>query len=188
MRCVFRCVTHQESDEPLGLQSGPWQGRRGGGGQFLSYYSSRMNDGKGLPPLKKKELLASDHGSWSTCGATILQLSNFLFSTTSSGGWYEAGAGISSTVLQTEQSREENIKRYIQALWYSWISTVALKVGLVLELLCLGYCWVSTVRCAKKKFLSFWKKKKNPPSSTFSLWDHLSVVLGALQELLFEVI
>lgn len=77
--------------------------------QLPSYYRSWKHDGKNSPPPKQKDLYASGHGSWSSHGATILQLSNFLFSTTASVGWYELLASVHQP-RHTKQSSEQNVK------------------------------------------------------------------------------
>lgn len=54
--------------------------------------------------LKQKDLNASGRSSWRSRGATKLQLSNFLFSTTASVGWYEVLASVHQSYTSSSQA------------------------------------------------------------------------------------
>lgn len=114
-----------------------------------------LEGGWSLLTLKQKDLYASSHSSWRSCGATILQLSNFLFSNTESVGWYEVLASVhQSYTSSSEASKILNGNSRFESCPCEYSSSESLYFGFESF-----SCMVNTVQSGK----SFLLKKKNPP-------------------------
>lgn len=147
---VCRSVTHQESDEPPGLQSGPRE---------------RREEGNNCPLIKVPvktiaELTATRvyRRIW-TCQATApgalmvlryFKPTNFLFSTPASAGWYEV---LASVHQPSQRSSQANKKSNCNSRLVEFMNEFRSFESSVSDLLSPGRCWMNSVQSEKRRFL-----------------------------------
>lgn len=150
--------------------------------QLPSYYSSWKHDDRPRRHSSRGDLYASGNGSCSSYGATILQLSNFLFSTPASVGWYEVPASVHQPYTPSSQANKVLNGNSGLVFWACDIHEWTQKSWKF------EHCWVNTVRVQRKGFGVLLKEKKIHPFNLHTVIYHLSVAFSALQELFCTVI
>lgn len=177
---VCRSVTHRESDEPPGLQSGPHERGDRKGTIALLLNSQPLECTEGSERVRPQLLELSRCYGTSSPPTFYFQLLRLWAGMRC---WHQF---ISPTNEAVKRLRSQIVTR---GLLNSWMNSEALKSSVSDLLFLLDAVGLNSVQSEKKRFLCpITGNKSTLPMLSHPVTYHLSVVLSALQEFLCKVI